>query len=100
MGRKRTLGHRPISARVGPICGAVDGRTTLAPDTRPRGAGVPRRPPAQASSPSYGPHMTQPMVDAPAKTGASKPLTAEFRLIHLRPGARASIARDYGIGGA
>ncbi len=36
MGRKRALGHRPLSTRVGPICGAVDGRSALAPDSRPR----------------------------------------------------------------
>ena len=79
MGRERALRHRPFPARVGPICGAVDGWTTLAPDSRPRRARLPQWPSAQASSSSYGSHMTQPMVEAGRKTGTSKPPTAGFR---------------------
>ena len=58
MGRKRALGHCPLSARAGPICGAVDGRSALAPDSRPRCPILARRPPIAASAAPYGPGLT------------------------------------------
>ena len=73
LGGERALGHRPLPSRAGSICGAVDGRATLAPDSRPRRARLPQRPSAQASSSPHGSHMTQPTVELYLKARASEP---------------------------
>ena len=59
MGGKRALGHRPLPAQAGPICGAVDGGSALAPDPRPRRPVVARRAPAASSAAPYGPSLTR-----------------------------------------
>ena len=46
------------SARVGPICGAVDDPSALAPDSRPRCAILARRASAATSAAPYGPRLT------------------------------------------
>ena len=97
MGGERALRHCPLPARDGPICGAVDRCATLAPDSRPRGAGLPQWPSAQASNPAHGSNMMQPMVDPPRKNRSSQPQTAGFRMIEMLVDLRDEFATRIGF---